>query len=278
MSKITTAEVLAHEKQIDILRDTKDKERKQGELTTRHLTYDVFNPKIRLLEQRRDKAVAKICKHTQKVLATLDDEINDQYVIIEQVKRILACLETYTDTNLSISDSEIEPYERYGKTPYKEGLGYLFNDDHLKIKMFIIGNDKPVNKYSLIAIGRSHFTEPLIKLPRSYGLDINTWNTTFNIELGIKDMASVEELKAYYDKHKDTILKDEIAEYKNVKAEYVQTIKDYKIEDFKELITWQCPTCNSFYSIFDNLATNYTPKCHRHDPAIDMIRTNKEKS
>jgi hypothetical protein len=171
------------------------------------------------------------------------------------------------DRDLNINDDEVKPSGRgYGPAKTKENLGFLFDDDYLKIKLYMVENEKPKNKYDLIALGRCRFDEDLLKLPRNsfYSFDI-PWG---NLQTVVREFASVADLKTWLGTHRDKILTDEIHEYLDVKADYLAALKEYTIDDFTELLRSRCPKCGYFTSVLDT----YQPdKCPRDETPMEKL-------
>ena len=95
------------------------------------------------------------------------------------------------------------------------------DDKYAKIQIFIIDNDKPKNKFSLIVAGKTIFHEKIIKPSYYYGIHCQTTNV--NILKGIVDKPTKEELETYYKRNKDRFLKQLIEELEKVEPEYENT-------------------------------------------------------
>lgn len=275
MDKITAVQIQETTKLIKELSEARDKERDERDKKISNLKWDVYQKKIREIEQERDNAIQAVEETRDKIIAEKNQEIQAHYSVIKQAKRILAILSTNEAKSLTIGDDEVKVNE-YGTVSPGESLGYLLDDDYLKIKLFIITNNKPKNKYSLIAVGRSIFDKPLIEYPYSYGMNIADSYLGFVVKAVLKFAPAPDELKDWFKKHKDSILMNTLAEYQQVKQEYIATKQEYTTDDFKELITWTCPQCNDFRTIFDcEPAGGVAPQCYRHNPYIDMVRRQK---
>ncbi len=273
MNKITVEQFKEHRDKITTLSGTEDEAREAYDNEVGRLKYDVYQGQIRAIERERDEAIGNLTTTHNAIIADLDNQIQEQSVIINQAKRILDFLKLDTEKDLAIPDDGIKLSQWVEQ--YQEALGYLYDDDYLKVKAFIIGNRKPKNKYSLVVVGKSIFPEEIIEYPYGYGMDINNWGHYFALQQVVKESASVDDLKAYYSKRRNTILKDTIAEYKKVKAEYEEVKQVYTVADFAELLTWRCPVCNNFLTIFDSFANQYIPQCYKHDQYIDMVKASK---
>jgi len=214
-----------------------------------HLQYDVYQPKIRALEDERDQLMQGNTDAHEKERDQKQKEIDGQYEVVNQVKRILNFLLVDTGRDLAIDDDDVKPY----RDRQKENLGYLFDDDYLKIKLFIVENDKPKNKFSLIAMGRCLFGDDLLKLRREYAAAVNTGHG-YNIQVVIRDAPSVEELKTWQELPQAGKVFFELkGDYEKVKEEYLDVSAKYTPQDFKELMTDLC-SCGNFFTILDSVA------------------------
>lgn len=269
-SKITTIEVREHQNKIKNLAEARYQARDQRDKEVSHLKWHIYREKLNAIEQERDEAIDKITQEYTTIIANIDSQIEEQASIVNQVKRILEFLKLDTSRDLAIPDDDIK-LSNYVE-PYQEALGYLYDDDFLKIKAFIIGNKKPKNKYSLVVIGKSMFPQTIIKYPYSYRIDISNWGRYIFLLQVIKDGDSVPDLKALYNRRKVLLLREAITEYEEVKVEYAEVKQTYTIADFSELKTWQCPKCANFYTVFDDFSISYLPQCYLHDIYIDMVK------
>lgn len=269
MVKITVTQILETRGVIEELSKARDEEREKLDKEIYHLKWDVYREKIKRIENERDNAIHAVEVTRDKAIAEKDKEIQDHYALIQQTKRILEMLSLNENKPLAIGDDEAK-LSYYGTESLGESLGYLLDDDYLKIKLFIITNRKPKNRYSLIALGRSLFNDALIKYPDIYIDNLNDLHSRFRLRTILQFAPTPDELKAWLAKH-PMILKDTLERYNQVKLEYLATKQEYTTDDFKELITWICPQCNNFKTIFDYESVG-TPQCYQHDPYINMIR------
>jgi len=234
------------------------------EAEIRRLHYDVYQPKIRQLEDARDQATQQVQEEYNQASAQKEMEIEGLQVVINQVRRIFDFLRVEVK-DLAIDDDDVKSY----RDRAKENLGYLFDDDYLKIKLFIVENEKPKNKFSLIAMGRCLFGEHLLKLRSGYVTCVHTGHG-YNIEVGIKDMPSVAELQPWLgDSRRQQLITGFTSDYEKVKAEYLDVIEQHTPEEFKELMTDRC-VCGYFYTIFDSRSRfNETATCPRCSKAME---------
>jgi DNA-directed RNA polymerase subunit RPC12/RpoP len=233
----------------------------KGKEEQRVSVYTEFEHKIHVLQQEAIEAQEAIQQdvkvHTEQVNAKIAEAMKPRY----QAERILAFLRLGSlqyRKQLDFPDAAIHNREQY-----LEPLGYLFNDQFLVIKLFIAENEKPKNKYSLLAFGRCLFPSAsdghgLLELPYSYGLPTHE-DGWFSVQASIRDMPTIEELKTYLSKNKDNMIKWLTGQYGQVKQEYLSILAHYRVEDFRALLAWLCTTCGRFYTQWE--MRNY----HRDD-------------
>lgn len=219
---------IKNKKEIERLKDELDQEKEKISNAIRSVK-DTYWYKKNELEAEERRIIDLLSEQENRIQKEKNKQIEELYQVISRVKRIIRYLELEKTRDLTISD-KIETYHN----TYIESLGYFYNDEYLKIKVFILSNDKPKNKYTLILLGKTIFYKELLELPYSYGIrGLNDFG--FNLRLDLQDLPSIEEIKDYYEKHKDKLIKDFIGSYQKVKQEFIETLKNYRIEDFKEI-------------------------------------------
>ena len=223
-------ETLSREK--EDLRKKKDKESNQ-------ISYD-YRDKIYALERERDDKV-----NTIKAAFTDQDNAKETEIVKlretpAKVERIINFLKIKSEV-VTCEDSNI--YNRHGSI---EPLGLLFSEDFLKIRVFIVENRKPVNKYTLCFYGDVLFPETIIKPPYGFGLP-SDYHKRPDLALAIKDFPSTKQAHEYFEKNKGTLLCSDIREfvlqYQAIKAEYLEVIATYKLQDFRPLFIIECKHC-----------------------------------
>jgi len=245
------AKINSVEKETSQIRDDTDKK-------VRHIKYDIYEKKIRALQEKCDAEVDQIQADGKAAEAINHDIVVELNKPVLQIKLILDFLRLDRNKDLAIPDDEVS-FNDYHKDYYKEALGYHMDDTYLKIKLFIVQNSKPTNKYSLIAIGKCLFYEELLKLPRYYGGDFppTTWRLV--LEAGLKDAPTIEQLKAWLAKNREKLFPpDFYPKYLEVKTAYDQAIHDYKPDDFEEFLLARCP-CGNFYTVWEDYIRRENP-------------------
>ncbi len=259
--------VLANRRKLDELDRQRHDLLEREKAESYRITYDVYQPQIRELEAKRDREREALRAHTEAQESDISRQSTELMAVIKKVERILDFLKL--DTTHSLDLTEIRTY----RDMYLDDLGFLLDDRYLKIKLYIVGNRKPTNKFSLAAVGKCFFHEELLKLPRGYGVDIHyDW---LSIEIVFKDGPTVAGLKEYLAKHKPNLLSYELKRYEEVKAAYEQAVQRYTVEDFTALLTDRCPKCGFFLSLFDSWArdANGSVTCPRDQtPMVKIMR------
>lgn len=275
MEKVTVAQVFAQQEKIKQLSEERDKV-KETMSTEIGRVQDKYRDQIWDLEHKRNEDVHRLEEARDAFVKGMDLGISIQYRVIGQARQILEYFRVPKQAILTIGDPKMSQYAEQ----YVESLGYLLDDDMLKVKIFIVGNRKPKNKYTLAAIGRSVFGEPLIKFPQSYGLEISFEESRHNsLEMILRDAATPAELKDYFNyhlapSHKNIPrLSEVIEEYRKLRTDYAEAMQNYRLEEFGPLLTWHCPHCNNFRTIFEDESRDTPPQCYRHDPYENMVKT-----
>lgn len=192
------------------------------------------NKKIERLDELDDKKE----KISSKRIGKLHEPIGKVNRIIKLMKLDQRFQGNWKEW-LDFDESKIKAYNER----YTEKLGVFYQDEFLKIALYIFENRKPKNKYTLCAIGRSLFPEEMLVFGYSYGLDLNTAGSGFTIASYITDMPSVDELKEYLKKMRDSLFKPHLEQYQKVKKEYLGVLDTFKFEDFKGIMKYKCNKC-----------------------------------
>ena len=266
--KTLLEQVIENQDKADLIQNEIDRCRKNTDAEDHRLQYEVYEPQIRALQDERDHIQQANRTDFEEKRALKQKEIEELYLVVKQVKRILSYLHLERPADMAIDDDDITTY----RDKQKVNLDYIFEDEYLKIKLFIVGNDKPKNKYSLIALGRTLFTEDQLKLTYGYGLSINTKNRC-QLQEVLREGPSVEELLTWLGKPSQSQLLTGLqGDYHTVKAEYLDAIEQYQVDDFMELITDLC-TCGNFLTTFDSMAyRNEVQKCGRCGKEMEKLR------
>ena len=113
-------------------------------------------------------------------------------------------------------------------------LGILYEDEFTIIKLFAVENDRPKNRWTLIAVGNTLLRD-LLDLTHDYGLPVHI-DTYKAIQKALTHLPTLEEIQVYAEKRWKTLMHAEGVMYKGVKERYLYTINNYTLEDFKPLL------------------------------------------
>ena len=183
--------------------------------------------KHRLINDIKDDE-GRYVEQKKREISSLDQPIEE----VERKIKFLELAKTIKDADVVIDDKEMDTYNTYrDKKLYRKGV--FFKDKYMNIKIYIAENDKPVNKYTLFAVGNCVFKD-FMDLPDYYGLPVHS--DRGNIKTVIQDLPTVEEINVYLEKNRKGILKNLIGRYNVVKKEYLDTIRDYRLSDFKTVL------------------------------------------
>jgi len=238
-------EYLESEKQIRSISQERDDFRGKKEKEITDLKWEVYEPKIRALEEERDEKVSEINEESNARVRSLTEKIAELNETVEKVERVLSFLKP-TRKSAEWLDFDESTVKAYGD--YCEKIGTFYRDDFLKIVAYIAENRKPKNKYTLALVGRCFFKEKQMKFPYSYGLDLNIFGQGLTVAIHITDKPTIDGAKTYFTKNKEKILKLTMEKYQEVKKEYLDVRKTYTTDDFKELIAYRCLECGFFYT------------------------------
>ncbi len=237
------------------------------------LAYDVYRPKIELLEHERDDRIEKVERERDDARDEKQKEKEALQVVVDQARRIIEFLRVDDTRNLAVVDDDVKVY----RDREKENLGYLFDDAWLGIKLYIVGNAKPKNRLSLVAIGQCLFGDRLLELRSGYAEPLN-YRHHASLLASIRDAPSIADHLAWLDdSRRQKLIVELTGDYEKVKAEYLDVLAAYERHDFEELMTDQCE-CGYFYTILDNISRrDESITCPRCQHLMAKGTTMKEK-
>jgi hypothetical protein len=228
------------------------------------LKYKVYGPQIDALQSRLNREVSELEQLSEKEQSQKTTEIKSLLEPQKKIERVLAFLKLRPEKVQPITKEMLTL--RHGKT--LEDLGLLINDEYLSISLFIVSNEKPVNCYSLVAMGHSLFYKYRLDYPfiiTQIKTDSTSWQNAVyvsggnspKLDLTIKTSSDIDSLKVWADKNRSKILKEFIEEYQKVKAEYLEVLANYTIEQFKPVLQVYCPKCGWFISKFEDYGQHW---------------------
>ena len=216
-----------------------------------HIQYEIYQPKIRALENKRDTEIKKVREELETFKAKQEEEKVPNQDIINETKEILSLMDlSLTSVNNALA---IEVYSYQDKDEkgnyYKDEYGNyekrkiiykpidtIVQDQYKNIQVFIVRNQKPVNKYTLTIQGIS-----LLLNERRGKYYINGIRENSNIRQTLKEAPTIEALQKWYNKNKAGLLKDFLVEHVKVEEMYEEAKALYKKIEWKVLFieTWR---------------------------------------
>lgn len=138
--------------------------------------------------------------------------------------------------HLSLKD-EIEKAELTEPHPefYHEKIeaeGDFHRDEYTWIRYCIVKNKKPKNCYSLLIVGNSKIRK-LFDGRHLYGYGLTAMKGGYPIQMGLRDAPTVQELLTGLEKNKAD--SGPLITYLGIRDRYVDTIRNYTLEDFEEI-------------------------------------------
>jgi len=223
-------------KKLDVA-DTTLRERQDKETDALRDEYWELEQKLR---DRKNSEETKLTKRHEKEKEKISKQEQPHVAITNEHSRIMTMMETSKDYEkpevkvykfdyprdekgevIHVQRGNCLEYPDRIEIPYTP-IDTIKDDKYAKIHIFITDNGKPKNKFSLSLAGHTIFPEKIIKPPHNYGYNFNTDHT--NIIMTMADRPTKEELKAYYERNKKGILKQFLAEHKEVEQEYENII------------------------------------------------------
>jgi hypothetical protein len=238
--------------------------------------------KIRNKQEISDKAINELKNATYSRKWEREKEVQNKFS--EELGMIEAKNKQMVDHFNAISESShnvVSEYEKIienmdiinrGKTlqkpavysrRWRDGHKYYEPTDTIQenkyafVYAYIVENDKPKNKFSLVIIGNSIFDLP--QLRKGYMSSCNT-DEYASIEISVKDFPTSEEALKYYQKNSGNT-KKEIYETLNECAKFYEEVKklyeqkewkikylDNKKQYYSELINRNCPEYTDKYN------------------------------
>lgn len=194
-----------------------------------------YNTKMRKLDDRRDNEISSNEKEWAQFREVMDERVQILSEPLKKVRRIINFLECAAEReDITIDDEKLKPTRGY--QDFFEPLGFLIDDEFLKVKLFIFENRRPKNKYTLAAIGKCAFPESLTEWRKHYGNDFSTYQIgRAEVEETLFVAPTVEAIKERLEKDRDRYVTRCKQNYDDVKTEYLETSENYSLEDFRVL-------------------------------------------
>ena len=184
-------------------------------------------------KSRSNKVLNDLLTSVQNTRKHTLEPLYEQANHVQHIITLLRLAETIQPVH-EINYDEVKPYHE----KYFEWIEYIYNDEFLKIRLLITRNDKPKNKYSLIAYGRDAFRGTKLldnKGIYSYGIHLNDSFGDHSVRVELDSFPEIADAKAYAKKYANKKLKRFITDFEALKKEYQQVTGIYKLSDFEQI-------------------------------------------
>jgi len=202
-----------------------------------------WNHKIWELEKKQREEEQRFDEKIKKTEDKHEEQREKLRKVIKNVDKTVWLLEQGKINAKKFDFKQVRAYKRYGDQ-YTIKLLDKIEEEHLKLGLFVVGNDRQINKYNLVAVGYTPFTDGE-QPDKTKGIDTfrmdysHTTNCDFgdgklraNIQLDVKFFKTKENAIEYAKKGLRKILQETFKQYERVKKEYENVLTNYKLEDF----------------------------------------------
>ena len=226
----------------------KFKDAKDAEISALNRAY---REKKWVLEDEERKAENKLKQDKEEREDVARFQVDALEGVVVLVDRILYFLKLKPD--ITWKEEVLKAYEE------KElvRLGALYQDEFLDMRLYVVENARPKNRYTLVVKGRCAFGAPLgwepssiLELPRGY-VRMQDYGAGDNVESILAHLPSIDDAEKYVAKHSKELMRNFLEKYQAVKQEYLEAIKNYKLEDFAGIEPLRVDM--SYQTVFDEL-------------------------
>ena len=192
-----------------------------------------LDEEIDAIRKRQMDEGHRIREKAKALTEPLEQGIKDLEPEIQDIKRKIKFLkhrEKIEGKKPQFDDESVKAY--HDKELVK--LGILYEDEFTIIKLFAAENDRPKNRWTLMALGYTLLRE-LYDMPHEYALPIHMIHGAF-LQKALKHLPTLEEIKAYVERKRESLMQVDGRRYKAVKKAYLDTINNYALEDFRVLL------------------------------------------
>ena len=188
---------------------------------------------IEVIREREREEGHRIREKAKALTAPLEQgiqELEPGIQSIDQKIKYLKHQEKIEGEKIQFDDESVKAYR--DKELVK--LGIWFEDEFTIIKLFAVENDRPKNRWTLMAVGDTLLRD-LLDLSHDYGLPVHI-GTYKAIQKALKHLPTLEEIEAYVERKRKILMNAEGVMYKGVKERYLHTINNYTLEDFAPIM------------------------------------------
>lgn len=199
-----------------------------------------FNAQIKHLENRKNEFIRAIETERQNSTKAIETKIGKLAETLVATDRKLKILENVEAIEAKSKEVELNKtlFEPRGSSQLI-WLDDFIKEKYLHIVLCIGENDRPKNRYSLVAFGRCAFS-PIMDMPSGFSschTNISDYKAHPWFDEIVHNAPTIEELWEYTKKNRDTMLAGFMESYKRTKQEYENVTKEYTLKDFEALRT-----------------------------------------
>lgn len=193
-----------------------------------------YNAANRVAETAKIKALERLHKKKETLNAQEMKECAPFDANRTKVQRIIALLKSAVPVG-EIADADVTSYDPERRYCQWVG-GYLYKSDFLKLRLLIAENDRPKNKFSLVAYGRYAFTrDELIRFNEYYSYGgPNLKDDGFAVRFTIAHVPTVKEATSLAAKEWPTLTRL-ISTVEQLEKEYRDATSKYALSDFASI-------------------------------------------
>jgi hypothetical protein len=202
-----------------------------------------WNDKIWGLEKKQREEEQRFDDKIKEAEEKYEEKREKLRKVIKNVDKTVWLLEQGKIDARKFDFKQVRAYKHYGDQ-YTIKLLDKIEEEHLKLGLFVVGNDRQVNKYNLVVVGYTPFTDGE-QPDNAKGIDTfrMDYSHTTNCDWGdgklrpdiqhdLKFFKTKENAIEYAKKGLRKILPETFKQFERVKKEYENVIANHKLEDF----------------------------------------------
>lgn len=221
-----------------------------------------FKKQIRELEEKMKQEVKECTDSYQSEKEEAEESIKTGNELLKEFHKILKLMDVRQCT-----PEDIESLHSYRMKTTFYPLELFYSDDALMAYAFVVKTEKPKNRYALMLAGDT-ILNGFIYLDRNSvsGVDRGIDKRgCLKVNILVKEFDEEEKAKVYYEKNKDKILKDKLAEYFELKKEFDWVCKNtmtpmwelqrliFKEEEFRRGYGYRYETYEEYQIIINSI-------------------------
>ena len=159
------------------------------------------------------------------------DGLTEAIKAVRRKAAFLAAKDEIEADKVEFDDETMKPYR--GKEMLR--LGTYYEDRYLIVKLYIVENDRPKNRYTLIAFGYSPLSE-FLEYRTYYGGPVMYHGPRPTFAREIAHKPTPEDLKEFLKKRTTDKIIPQLGRYLKVRDEYIETIANHTIKEFRPML------------------------------------------